>query len=130
MESMVGGRTNSIGSHTALTLWMAGVLVLPAFVPPAEVVSAQTPSRTINGFTVSGRFLEEWSRQGSDALNVYVNGLAITEARPEHSVEDGKLYQTQWFERAKYELHPENPKPNDVLLGRLGAWDAEGRGKV
>jgi hypothetical protein len=26
----------------------------------------------------------------------------------------------QWFERARFELHPENPRPYDVLLGLLG----------
>jgi hypothetical protein len=29
--------------------------------------------------------------------------------------------QAQWFERARFELHPYNPDPNKVLLGRLGA---------
>ena len=27
----------------------------------------------------------------------------------------------QWFERNRLELHPENARPYDVLLGRLGA---------
>jgi hypothetical protein len=31
------------------------------------------------------------------------------------------MYLTQWFERAKFEYHPENKAPYDVLLGRLGA---------
>lgn len=29
-------------------------------------------------------------------------------------------YQVQWFERARFELHPENPAPYQVLLGLLG----------
>jgi hypothetical protein len=28
---------------------------------------------------------------------------------------------TQWFERARFEYHPNNPDPYKVLLGRLGA---------
>ncbi|CCF83220.1 hypothetical protein NITHO_2030012 [Nitrolancea hollandica Lb] len=28
---------------------------------------------------------------------------------------------TQYFERARFEYHPENPVPTQVLLGRLGA---------
>jgi hypothetical protein len=33
---------------------------------------------------------------------------------------NGKEYQVQWFERARFELHPENPAPYNVLLGLLG----------
>jgi hypothetical protein len=33
----------------------------------------------------------------------------------------GKPYQAQTFERSRLELHPENKRPYDVLLGRLGA---------
>ena len=29
--------------------------------------------------------------------------------------------QVQWFERSRLELHPENARPFDVLLGRVGA---------
>jgi hypothetical protein len=36
---------------------------------------------------------------------------------------DGKQYQVQWFERARFELHPENPAPYTVLLGLLGSED-------
>jgi hypothetical protein len=28
---------------------------------------------------------------------------------------------TQWFERARFEEHPQNAPPYNVLLGRLGA---------
>ena len=31
------------------------------------------------------------------------------------------IYSVQWFERARFELHPENQPPYNVLLGRLGA---------
>jgi hypothetical protein len=33
---------------------------------------------------------------------------------------EGKDYQVQWFERARFELHPENQPPYNVLLGLLG----------
>src|SRR3954470_5689809 len=92
--------------------------------------AAQGTSRTINGHAVAGRFLELWSAQGSEQSNTYVNGLPITARRAEISTEDGKTYDTQWFERAKYEAHPENKAPYDVLLGRLGANFVEGRGFI
>jgi len=97
---------------------------------PEPAGAAQGATRKMNGFEVSGRFLEEWSKQGSDERSIYVNGLPITARRPEISMEDGKSYETQWFERARYELHPSNKKPHDVLLGRLGSNAVEGRGHI
>jgi hypothetical protein len=46
-------------------------------------------------------------------------GLPITE--PYQYEIEGELYQVQWFERARFEWHPENPPGSRVLLGRLGA---------
>lgn len=60
---------------------------------------------------VSGRFLEFWERQGG--LDVF--GYPLTERR----IEGGRP--AQYFERARFELHAENPAPYDVLLGRIGA---------
>jgi peptide/nickel transport system substrate-binding protein len=77
--------------------------------------------------TVSGRFLEVWESQGDYATSLYINGFPITDKHLEVGYDDGKSYQTQWFERARFEEHPENQKPYDVLLGRLGAYAAEGR---
>jgi peptide/nickel transport system substrate-binding protein len=79
---------------------------------------------------VSGRFLDKWKAAGSEANSVYVNGYPITVRRAEISVDDGKVYDAQWFERAKYEAHPENKAPYDVLLGRLGVALSEGRGTL
>src|SRR5206468_2253535 len=59
-----------------------------------------------------------------------------TAAAVELNRENGQPYLTQWFERNRFELHPENARPYDVLLGRLGddrlrqlgrAWQAEPR---
>jgi peptide/nickel transport system substrate-binding protein len=101
--------------------------ILPAV--GGQAAAAQN-CRAINNQQVCGRFLEEWSKKGSEQNNVYVNGLPITAARNEISTEDGKTYSTQWFERARFEAHPENRAPYDVLFGRLGAVLAEGRGSI
>lgn len=66
---------------------------------------------------LDGRFLQYWNQNGGLA----VFGYPITPARSETNVDDGKSYLTQWFERNRFELHPENQAPYDVLLGRLGA---------
>src|SRR4029079_17162781 len=44
----------------------------------------------------------------------------ITEAFDEQSLVDGQTYQVQYFERQRFEHHPENAAPYDVLLGLLG----------
>lgn len=66
---------------------------------------------------ISGRFLQYWQQNGG--LPVF--GYPITAARSETNTDDAKPYLTQWFERNRFELHPENQAPYDVLLGRLGA---------
>jgi peptide/nickel transport system substrate-binding protein len=112
--------------YAAVVLALA-VAALPrtASAAPAQQGSSRTFPETNQ--TVSGRFLEVWQggRSAEDAL--YINGFPITDNHDELSLEDGKVYKMQWFERARYEAHPENKAPYDVLLGRLGAYAAEGR---
>ncbi|MBV9791297.1 MAG: hypothetical protein JOZ51_24085 [Chloroflexi bacterium] len=70
-----------------------------------EVVFPET------GHRVSGRFLQFWRQQGGLA----VFGYPLTD----QLTENGRS--VQYFERQRFELHPENQAPYDVLLGRLGA---------
>jgi hypothetical protein len=56
----------------------------------------------------------------ANAQNQALFGLPLTDAAPEPGP-DGKLYLMQWFQRARLELHPENPAETRVLPGRLGA---------
>lgn len=68
------------------------------------------------GHTMANSFKTYWESHGGLALF----GYPITEEFPEMS-SNGKLYTTQWFERAKFEYHPEfKGTPYDVLLGLLG----------
>lgn len=114
----------------ALYASVIGAMVVSILPAASTGAYAQGNTRKINNFDVAGRFLEEWNKPGSEQNSVYVNGLPITARRPEISTEDGKSYDTQWFERAKFEAHPENKAPYDVLFGRLGANLAAGRGSV
>ena len=59
---------------------------------------------------VSAAFLTYWQKNG--ALSIF--GYPISEP----FLEGG--YTVQYFERARFELHPENTPPNNVLLSRLG----------
>src|SRR6266508_6340268 len=63
---------------------------------------------------IEGRFREYWEQNGG--LRVF--GYPITPQREE--IVEGRPFQAQWFERERFEAHPENSAPYDVLLGRLG----------
>jgi LPXTG-site transpeptidase (sortase) family protein len=77
---------------------------------------------------VCGPILAAWSASGlrldaNPAVNVEESlalfGLPLTGLRTE-TLADGRAYQVQWFERARFEIHPENQPPYNVLLGLLG----------
>lgn len=78
---------------------------------------AQTGQRCFSetGFCIEGRIREFWEQNGG--LTVF--GLPVAPQQLETI--DGRQLQVQWFQRNRLELHPENARPYDVLLGRLGA---------
>lgn len=92
---------------------LLGVLLV---VGAQSVARAQSDRRCFpeTGFCIEGRIREFWERNGGLA----VFGFPIA-PQQEESIE-GRPLQAQWFERRRLELHPENPRPYDVLLGRLG----------
>ncbi|MFN8514145.1 MAG: YncE family protein [Thermomicrobiales bacterium] len=69
------------------------------------------------GYCISpGAFLDYWQRTGGLAQH----GYPISDEFAE-KLEDGNTYQVQYFERARFEYHPEYVgTPSVVLLGRLG----------
>jgi hypothetical protein len=70
------------------------------------------------GFYVGGAFLQYWMNNGRLAQQ----GYPISNEFTETSDLDGKPYTVQYFERAVFELHPENKPPYDVLLSQLGTF--------
>ncbi len=85
------------------------------------------------GHSLCGRFLDYWNTHGlefdstagtSYAESLALWGLPLSEPHEEVGT-DGQVYIVQWFERARFESHPEFAAPYDVLLGRLGAEAAE-----
>jgi Tol biopolymer transport system component len=66
------------------------------------------------GFCISGRIREFWEQ--NDGLRTF--GFPTTPQRIEQI--DGQGFEVQWFQRNRLELHPENARPYDVQLGRLG----------
>jgi hypothetical protein len=102
--------------------FLCGALLLPAI--PAQ--AADTGSRFFppTGYSVSGKFLEYWETHGGLAIF----GYPITGAYYEKDPISGQSYLTQWFERNRFELHPENEgTPYEVLLGLLGVQVTNGR---
>src|SRR4051812_10110305 len=95
-------------------------VLLLTLMPPTMSSQAQGGSRTFpeTGKTVSGRFLDYWNTHGGLAQQ----GYPISEAAQETSPTDGKVYLTQYFQRAVFEAHPEFAAPNDVLLSLLGVF--------
>src|SRR5438552_9982872 len=82
--------------------------------PGAQQSSCHTFPETSK--TVCGRFLQYWTAHGGLAQQGYPISPQFTEV----SDVNGKPYTVQYFERAVFEMHPENPAPNDVLLSLLG----------
>lgn len=70
------------------------------------------------GKTVCGRFLQYWQQHGGLAQQ----GFPISQEIQETNATDGKIYTVQYFERAVFEYHPENPAASNVLLSLLGVF--------
>src|SRR5215212_5608101 len=106
---------SNTGKLPALALLALFAPVLAAV--PSGLIRAQSASRTFaeTGKTVKSTFLDYWTTHGGLAQQ----GYPISEEMQERSDTDGKLYTVQYFERAAFELHPENTPPNNVLLSLL-----------
>ncbi len=104
----------------------------PTAIPRAEPISGcryfvETGHNVCNQEPGRG-FLSYWQAHGLDFADAGVSnreslalfGYPLTEAALETN-SSGDTVVTQWFERARFEWHPTNPQPFNVLLGRLGA---------
>jgi len=93
----------------------------PYFLPAPPLTDSSTPERhqffTATGHNLSSHFLDFWEQRGG--LSRF--GYPISEEHDELDPDSGQVYRVQWFERARFELHPENADtPYEVLLGLLG----------
>ncbi len=75
------------------------------------------------GHTLRSEFRNRWRQYGGLAQF----GYPLTDEVTEVSRTDGRTYLVQYFERARFELHAELPRPYNVLLGLLGRSAAAGR---
>jgi uncharacterized protein len=103
--------------------WL-GIFVMALVALPLSGVTpsaAQASSRFFRetGKTVSGKFYQYWLGHGQLAQQ----GYPISNQMNERSDTDGKTYTVQYFERAVFELHPENANTQfEVLLSQLGTF--------
>lgn len=97
------------------------MLVIAGHVPDERIITLLEFIKTEQCFAETGncikdRFATYWQQNGGLA----VFGFPITAATNEVNRDTGKTFLTQWLERNRFELHPENAAPYDMLLGRLG----------
>lgn len=80
------------------------------------------------GHSVCGDFQAMWTSNGLEfdqnpATTTYEESLALFGkplSGPQREIlSDGNEYLVQWFERVRFELHPENDSPYHVLLGSV-----------
>jgi hypothetical protein len=84
---------------------------------PAVVAQVAEQCFPQTGKCVSGEFYAYWLAHGG----LTQQGLPISDEFDEPSPTNGKTYRVQYFERARFEYHPENTgTPYVVLLGLLG----------
>jgi hypothetical protein len=97
----------------------ASAALRQALAPVPSVASTDTKVfYAATGHTLGGVFKTYWEQHGGLAQF----GYPITEEYQEVSLTDGKTYTTQYFERARFENHPENKGTQyEVLQGLLGS---------
>jgi LPXTG-site transpeptidase (sortase) family protein len=86
----------------------------PAFAAATSFPEASFFAETSHN--LGGQFRYFWQTHGG--LDMF--GFPISEELREVNQQDGQSYIVQYFERARFELHPELPAGQQVLLGHLG----------
>jgi hypothetical protein len=88
---------------------------------PGQRVSTENPRYfPETKHTVGGKFRAYWEQHGGLAQQ----GYPVSDEFTEVSDLNGKPYTVQYFQRAVFELHPENAgTPYEVLLSQLGTFE-------
>ncbi|HYF61613.1 MAG TPA: hypothetical protein VD886_02300 [Herpetosiphonaceae bacterium] len=96
--------------------------------PTARVAEGGERYFPQTGHTLGGAFKAYYEGHGLDLGHPGVSadeslalfGYPLSEPFEEINPDTGELLRVQYFERARFEWHPENPDPYKVLLGRFG----------
>ena len=109
------------------------LLASPNLVPVNQAAAAapsQTDCRTfqITGQTVCGKFLEYWDSHGGLSQPGFPISAVFDEQNQPPPAGDGKVHKVQYFERARFEEHPENAGTTyEVELGLIGSEQYQAR---
>ncbi len=122
----------NIGTPYAVLLGRLGETILHDQGRDWETFEKADPSADhyfdATGHAITPEFYGYWSSHGLDLGHSGVSfdeslalfGYPLSEPMMETNA-DGDTVLTQYFERAVFEYHPDNPEPSQVLLRRLGA---------
>ncbi len=98
--------------------------------PTDRITTGPAGSRFFDttGHSLAGPFRAYYESHGlnlgepgvSDRESLALFGYPLSEPFTEINPDTGELLQSQYFERARMEYHPNNPDPYKVLLGRFG----------
>lgn len=110
------------GSSAIVQLTTVGRIVTAGRTDPAFSPQPLVPAGTDRSYyvqtqhAVQGLFKQYFDRNGGTAIF----GFPISEELVEPNPTDGVAYTVQWFERARFEFHPENGDGTAIVLGQLG----------
>ncbi len=102
-----GGESGVAGTQARLNLSARPIYL--------RQLSGRSHSFGETGQSLRDPFLRYWEQSGGLAIF----GFPVSTERVEQA-NDGQSYRVQWFERNRFEYHPENKPPYDVQLGLLG----------
>ncbi len=111
-------------SDYEVLLGMAGRRYHAVDKPAPPLTTAGTIYHPETGHNLGGFFRTYWETYGG----LFVYGYPITEEFKERSLMNGQESTVQYFERARFEWHPENTGKSRVLLGHLGRQMLQDRG--
>lgn len=102
--------------HHRMSIALLAIGLLAAALAPAPAAAIPPRFRCFpeTSQCIGGPFLGFWEEYGGLA----VFGIPLNTQRPEQASEG--RFDTQWFERERFEAHYGNPAPYYILLGRLG----------
>jgi len=125
-DQLAGFGVWRLGQEDPAVWTVIGTLNTPATrIPPFPTQGTGMLYFDATGHSLAFGFKNFWENSGG--LPVF--GYPLTEEFSEENADTGKTYTVQYFERQRFEYHPEyQGTPYEVLLGRLGVADAQTRG--
>ncbi|MCO5175390.1 MAG: glycosyl hydrolase family 18 protein [Thermomicrobiales bacterium] len=124
-RNIAGYATWRLGHEDPSSWYVVNSLATPAARVPAFNSTADRLYFSETGHSLAYGFLTYWQQNGGLARF----GYPKTEEFTEYDPLVGKSYTVQYFERARFEYHPEFAGSEfEVLLGHMGRWALAKRG--